>query len=66
MEIENLTYGTLCHITDYYTGQNNGFKFGVNTYDNEYLDEPLDCIWFKSENERQKFINDENIIIKEN
>ena len=66
MEIENLTFCTLCHITDYYTGQNNGFKYGVNTYDNENLDQPLDCIWFKSENERQKFINDENIIIKEN
>jgi hypothetical protein len=59
------TYGTLCHISDYYRDKNNGFLFGIDIYDNQDLDEPLDCIWFKSESARQKFINEENIIIVE-
>jgi len=59
------SYGTLCHISDYYNDKNNGYLYGVNLYDNEYLDEPIECIWFKSETKRQDFINEENIIIKE-
>jgi hypothetical protein len=60
------SYGTLCHISNYYSDKNNGYEYGINLYDNEYLDEPIESIWFKSESERDKFINEENItIVKE-
>jgi hypothetical protein len=61
------SYGTLCHISEYYNDKNNGYQHGINLYDNEDLDEPIECIWFKTESERQKFIDDENItIMKDN
>ena len=53
------SYGTLCHISDYYNDKNNGYEYGINLYDNEDLDEPIESIWFKSESERNEFINED-------
>jgi hypothetical protein len=62
---ESKLYGTLCHISDYYNDKNNGYEYGVNIYDNEDLDTPLECIWFKSELKRQEFIDQDELIIVE-
>jgi len=66
MMTEYKSYGRLCHISDYYRDKNNGFLYGIDLYDNENLDEPIDCVWFKSEAKRQEFIDEENITIVEN
>ena len=57
-------YGILSHIRDYYDGYSNGYYYGISEFDNEDLDEPIQSHWFKTEIERQNFVKEENIVIK--